>query len=141
MAVAPVVNLTGERQEPKVKQKRERIQLLEERPKPNWFVRGRDQWGKTVWYVRLEITGLLPRLYGPFPSQHKGLLFLDQVVNQMTDLVAELSDHANRYIVNRPFFQRMCCRPIIEVPELAHRRQFKSAPAGQKGHSNRSGSR
>ena len=102
----------------KAKKERERIQLIEVRPSPEWFVRRKDQWGKPAWYLRLSITGLLPRLYGPFSSQRKCLLFLDWAIDELTDVAAELQDHAGKYMLKRPFQHRGWCLPIIETPEL-----------------------
>ena len=39
---------------------REPIQLLETTPKDNWFVKLKDEQGRWMWYLRLEITGWLP---------------------------------------------------------------------------------
>ncbi len=119
MPTNTIVNMKGERVTPPTRQPRERIELIEERPRPDWFLRGTDQWGKPAWYLRLGITGLLPRLYGPFSSRRKCLLFLDRAIDELTNVTAELSDRADKYILKRPFAQRMWCRPIIETPELA----------------------
>lgn len=131
MPTNAIVNLKGEPVTPQARQPRERIELLEERPRADWFVRGTDQWGKPAWYLRLGITGLLPRLYGPFSSRRKCLLFLDRAIDELTNVTAELSDRADTYILKRPFAQRMWCRPIIETPELAS--SFKSHEANQLG--------
>jgi hypothetical protein len=121
MAHTPVVDLNGKPYEPKPKQTREQVKQIEERPRPDWLVSGQDQWGKIVWYVRLEITGLLPRLFGPFPSRRKSLLFLDDAVGHLSDHTSDLQGYADKYIVERPFFQRGWCRPTIETPELSNK--------------------
>ncbi|MEQ1844646.1 MAG: hypothetical protein ABL983_03595, partial [Nitrospira sp.] len=57
--------------------KREQILFLERRPSENWFVAKKTPRGKAKWYLRFTITGLDPRLFGPFPSKRKAVLFLD----------------------------------------------------------------
>lgn len=91
------------------KPKRERIELIEVRPRPEWFVRsGRE------WFLRLEITGLLPRRWGPFASRRDCLLFLDWALDTLTDTTADLQAHANRYIAPRRFGYKQSAIPIVE---------------------------
>ena len=47
------------------KKKRERLVNIETPPQREWFVRTREQ-GRTVWYLRLRLTGMFPRRFGPF---------------------------------------------------------------------------
>lgn len=89
------------------KKRRERIEIIETPPTPEWFVKTREH-GRTVWYLRFVITGMLPRRYGPFPSRHKTLLALDSMLDGM-DCNAELNDRANNYVLNRRFHKRWEC--------------------------------
>lgn len=95
----------------KEKKKRERLVNIETPPKPEWFVRTREQ-GRTVWYLRLRMTGMFPRRYGPFANRHRALLALNEMINQTTDVTAECQDAAERYGLNRQF--RSNYQPIVE---------------------------
>ncbi len=91
--------------------KRERLVCIETPPKPEWFVRTREQ-SQTVWYLRLRLTGMFPRRFGPFRNRHRALLALDDMIHAMTDVTAECQDAAQKYGLNRQF--RMNCQPVIE---------------------------
>ncbi len=54
-----------------------RIVMLEEHPRPEWFVKVKTPAGETQWFTRISVTGLCVRRYGPFPSKRACLLFLD----------------------------------------------------------------
>jgi hypothetical protein len=99
---------------PKKKQ-RERLVIIETPPKPDWFVSTRER-GRTVWYLRLTITGAHPRRFGPFANRHRALLALDLMLNSLTDLNCELADAAKKYGMTRRFQQTW--GPVIE-DELA----------------------
>lgn len=93
------------------KKKRERIDWIETLPKPEWFVSTREQ-GRTVWYLRLTVTGMLPRRFGPFQSRQRALLALDGMIDALTDTNAELCDAAEKYGLKRRFQQ--IWGPVIE---------------------------
>jgi hypothetical protein len=61
------------------KKKRERLVNIETPSKPEWFVRTREQ-GRTVWYLRLRLTGMFPRRFGPFRDRHQALLALNDMI-------------------------------------------------------------
>lgn len=91
--------------------KRERLVNIETPPKPEWFVRTREQ-GRTVWYLRLRLTGMFPRRYGPFRNRHRALLALDGMLDAMLDVTAECQNAAEKYGLERRF--RMNYGPVIE---------------------------
>jgi len=97
------------------RKKRERIQLMEVKPCEEWFLRSRDQFGRPVWFVRVEMTGLRPRRFGPFATKHKGLLFLDHLLNDLTDALCSASNALDRYqIPARRFEYRGGHYPVVE---------------------------
>lgn len=99
---------------PSAKAESERIDLLEMLPKKEWFIRTTFR-GKVMWYVRLTITGLRPRIYGPFPTQRAGLLFLDGAIDKLADFWTDVDDVEKQYSC-RGEFQRVSWGPIIEHP-------------------------
>lgn len=89
------------RQSSDQKKERERIQLIETRPHEEWFVQAKDEWGKAVWFLRFQATGLRTRRYGPFSTKHRALLFLDRLLNSVGDGLMEAADKLDRYQVTR----------------------------------------
>lgn len=100
------------------KQPRKRVELLEMRPKDEWFVCSQTERGRRVWHIRLMITGMFPRLYGPFISKRKAVLFLDRVINRILDFSQEFDDYAQELGSNREF-ERLNWGPLIEHPLMA----------------------
>ena len=102
--------------ESKPKLKRERIVLIETKPKDNWFVRSTTTSGRVVWYLRFEVTGQHPQLFGPFRSKHQCLLFLDDALNAICDYSGEVIDACLKRML------RETCQhispPIVEYPLL-----------------------
>lgn len=97
------------------RKKREKIEIMEVRPREEWFTRSRDQFGRTVWFLRVEMTGLRPRRFGPFPTKHRGLLFLDHLLNQLGDGFSEATGDIDRYQVReRCFGMRAGHYPVVE---------------------------
>lgn len=110
---------------------KERIVMLEEHPRPEWFVKIKTSTGETQWFVRISITGLCVRRYGPFPSKRACCLFLDAAVNALIDGVMELSDVQDKYrLPNRPFRNRGGQYPIIERELIL---QSSALPAQETG--------
>ncbi|MEQ1562134.1 MAG: hypothetical protein ABL983_14645 [Nitrospira sp.] len=107
--------------------KRERIEMLERRPAEDWFFTKKQPRGKTKWYLRFTVTGLLPRLFGPFPSKRTALLFLDAAHGQMGDFWTEIDNVRDRY-ANEGEFERVNWGPLIEHPFLE-----KPRSAARKG--------
>lgn len=97
------------------RKKRERIQIVEMPPSEEWFQRSRDQWGREVWFIRVQITGLRTRRFGPFPTKHKGLLFLDHLLDEVADALSSASGDLGRYqFPKRCFGFRAGHYPIVE---------------------------
>ncbi|MBI5673476.1 MAG: hypothetical protein HZC50_09605 [Nitrospirae bacterium] len=97
------------------RKKRERIQIMEMPPREEWFQKGRDSFGREVWFVRVEMTGLRTRRYGPFPTKHKGLLFLDHMLNEVADAFSNAEFDLGRYQVpKRCFGLRAGHYPVVE---------------------------
>ncbi len=101
----------------KPKPQRERIQLIETRPKPEWFVKSKDEQGCTIWYLRMQVTGQLPRRYGPFETKHVALLFLDKALDELGDAQCLIESQAQDRM-RRPTF-RYRWLPVIIEDELA----------------------
>ena len=114
----PLAVVTAETTAPK--RTRERIVLIEREPSPDWFVQAKTKSGRRVWYLRLTITGLNPRLFGPFGSKHQCLLFLDDAIDVIHDFDDELKDACTKRMI------RETCRhiwpPIVEYPVLTQQR-------------------
>ncbi len=108
-AVTLVKEEAGERSDQREtrKHKRRKIQLIETPPQPGWTVCVKDERGKWVWYTRLEVTGLLPRRYGPFKSKGQALLFLDDVLDDLTDVLCEGANKAQDGLSKRRYSNRM----------------------------------
>lgn len=122
MATKTVLALTDkEKSSISTKKESERIVMLEERPSPDWFVKVKTADGKAHWFVRVSVTGLCVRRYGPFPSKRACLLFLDSAVNAMIDGIMGLSDVQDRYrIPDGAFRNRGGHYPIIERELILH---------------------
>jgi hypothetical protein len=95
----------------KPKRERDRIVRIETPPNSDWFVRTREQ-GRTVWYLRLRVTGMFPRRFGPFQNRQRALLALDGMIDAMTDMNCEVCDAAAKYRMQRRFQQTW--GPVIE---------------------------
>lgn len=95
--------------------KKERIGMLERRPEEDWFVAKKTPRGGTKWYLRFTITGIYPRLYGPFPSKRKVILFLDGLHNTICEFWTEVDNVRDRY-ANEGEFENVNWGPIIEHP-------------------------
>lgn len=106
--------VTADTPTPAPKKKREKIVLIETQPEVDWFVSARTKRGRKVWYLRFKITGLNPRLYGPFKSKHQGLLFLDDALGSIQEVENEMRDDADKRMINEPLAKVWL--PIIEYP-------------------------
>lgn len=71
------------------KKKQEPIHYIEVPPIGHWFQQAFDHQGKPIWFLRLQVTGLRNRRYGPFASQRKALVFLDWLLDQFGDVLLE----------------------------------------------------
>lgn len=104
--------------EPKPNPKRERINMLERRPSEDWFVAKRTARGRTKWFCRFSITGIYPRLYGPFASKRKALIFLDEAIGEIGDFWSQLDEVRRKYAIEGEF-ENVNWGPIIEHPLAA----------------------
>lgn len=100
--MAKVLALTTARTTKPIKKRRERISMIETPPKPEWLVRAR-RGGRTVWYLRFVMTGILPRRLGPFKSRHFALLALDAMIDSMIDQILNLNAPCDKYRLDRQF--------------------------------------
>ena len=107
--------------------KRERIQTIETRPEPGWFIRAKDVDGRSIWFLRFQMTGFRPRRYGQFASKKKAILFLDNLLGEMMDGLTEAEGYIEDYqIKERPFAHRSGHYPVVEDELIA-------APIAKKG--------
>jgi hypothetical protein len=90
---------------PPAKKTREKIRCLETPPCADWFVRSRER-GRTVWYLRLKVTGMVPRRFGPFATRHKALLALDAILDVIADVMSDTNDKADEYLLRRAYDSR-----------------------------------
>ena len=114
---------------PTPKKKREKICLIETQPEADWFVPAKTKRGRQVWYLRFQMTGWNPRLFGPFKSKHHGLLFLDEAIECLQEHDQELADAANKRIVKEPCSNAWL--PIVEHPIVARAKAASAKGAGR----------
>lgn len=88
---------------PRSKPKRERVSCIEMRPEEQWFLRSKTNRGREVWFLRLSFTGLYPRLYGPFLSKRKAVLFLDEAIGALCDCWQVFDDASDKYKIEGEF--------------------------------------
>lgn len=108
--------VTTSRPKPRTRRRElEKIEIMETRPQDRWFQQARDPWGRIVWFLRLEVTGLRTRRYGPFATKRKGLLFLDFLLDNVSDGICEADNGLPAYQVpRRPFGLRRGHYPVVE---------------------------
>lgn len=99
---------------PAPKKTREKIVLIETQPETDWFVPTKTKRGRRVWYLRLKVTGWCPRLYGPFPSKRGGLIFLDKVLAEILQPLADVEGEAEELSVQEEFAHHW--PPLVEHP-------------------------
>lgn len=98
--------------------KRERITMLERRPDEEWFVAKKTRNGRPKWYLRFMMTGIFPRLFGPFPTKRKAVIFLDRLHGTICEFWTEIDDVRDQY-ANEGEFENVNWGPIIEHPLAA----------------------
>jgi hypothetical protein len=101
------------------KRKREQIVLIETPPTPDWFVRITLETGRRVWFLRFQLTGMRPRLFGPFTTRHAALLFLDSAIDKLCDGLGEMNDVCSDRMLNVKY--QKIWPPIVEHPVLSTR--------------------
>lgn len=114
---------------PTPKKKREKICLIETQPESDWFVSAKTKRGRQVWYLRFQMTGWNPRLFGPFKSKRHGLLFLDDALNGIQEHEQEMVDAANKRIVKEPCSKAWL--PIVEHPIVIRAKSASSKGVGR----------
>lgn len=107
----------------RAKPKRQKLDRLEEEPTDDWFVHSKTRRGRPVVYLRFQITGMSPRLYGPFASKRQALLFLEETIVRLYSELAEADSECADQIVAGEF--RHAWMPIVEAPILRQLSQRK----------------
>lgn len=100
------------------KPKRERVSSVEMKPEDTWFFRSKTNRGRAVWFLRLSFTGLYPRLYGPFLTKRKAVLFLDEAIGAVCDCWQAFDDAADKYKLEGEFQHLESWGPLVEHPML-----------------------
>ncbi|GJL56899.1 MAG: hypothetical protein NPIRA02_40310 [Nitrospirales bacterium] len=86
---------------------KDEIQALEVKPDDSWFIEANDYQGNTVVYLRVQVTGLLPRRAGPFSDRETAVLALASLLSDVImDIDCEWSNDLNAYVEDRPFQHR-----------------------------------
>ncbi|MFY4730243.1 hypothetical protein [Nitrospira sp. BLG_2] len=62
----------------------------------DWLFHGRDEVGREGWFVRIEITGMYPRRYGPFATQEKACALLEDFLHDLVEPFANLDNELDR---------------------------------------------
>lgn len=93
--------------------KHARLEFLERPPAADWFIPVKTTGGATKWFLRFAVTGMFPRLFGPFPSKRQALNFLDEALIAMGDFWTSVDDIRNKY-ANEGEFEHIAWGPIIE---------------------------
>jgi hypothetical protein len=104
----------------KQKPKRERVSCVEMRPEETWFLRSKTDLGREVWFLRLSVTGLYPRLYGPFRSKRRAVLFLDEAIGALCDCWQAFEEASDKYKLEGEFQHKESWGPLVEHPILVH---------------------
>ncbi|MGE0470735.1 MAG: hypothetical protein AB7L09_15505 [Nitrospira sp.] len=103
---------------------RKRTHYIEQRPLDRWFSREADQWGHKAWFLHVEITGLLGRKFGPFASRRTALLFLDLLLNKISDALLHADNCLDDFqIPQREFASHTGLYPMVERTISAKRGQ------------------
>lgn len=95
----------------------ERITQLEMPPQEDWLVLDEQPRGRRVWYCRFTVTGLFPRLYGPFVSKRKAVRFLDAAISTLSESLTEIDAVRDAHSCEGEF-QKLRWGPLIEHPLL-----------------------
>jgi hypothetical protein len=112
-----------ERGKTKLKRKKETISLIEAEPQDSWFVWSKSRSGREVVYLRFQITGQHPRLYGPFTSKRQALEFLDKTIERLLDAMSMADSDCSDLMLDEEF--RRIWPPIVEYPILEQLSQAK----------------
>ncbi len=89
------------------------IRSLERHPSEDWFLAASTPRGRRIWYCRFTVTGLFPRLYGPFSSKRKAVRFLDAAIMTLSECWAEIDSARDEHSCDGEF-QKLHWGPLIE---------------------------
>ena len=95
------------------KKQRRQIQLIEVAPKPEWTVSAVTEQGRKLWWLRVSVTGLRTRRFGPFKSRQVALLVLDDILSLVDEALVEATANFDSDLVTGRFAKRYAL-PIIE---------------------------
>lgn len=56
---------------------------FERKPEGPWLLRSVNSFGQEEWFVRVEVTGLHPRRFGPMATKEEAFTFYVHVVNEL----------------------------------------------------------
>jgi hypothetical protein len=62
----------------------------------DWLFHGKDEVGREGWFVRIEITGMYPRRYGPFATQEEACAFLEDFLHDLVEPFSNLDNELDR---------------------------------------------
>lgn len=122
MGKAAVLDMTRKKvSEDKPKATKQPLQCLEERPRPEWFVKVKTSRGQVLWFLRFAITGREVRRYGPFVTKRQCLRFLNEAIGEMYDAFSEIERVQEEYQIPRRAFEgELYCYPISEQAITLH---------------------
>jgi len=67
---------------------------LDQRPDHPWLIRSVNSFGQEKWFIRVEVTGLYPRRFGPMDTKEEAFAFYARVVVELIgQLDADLPDN------------------------------------------------
>lgn len=90
-----------------------RLWFLERPPSEDWFISIKTPRGATKWFLRFAVTGMFPRLFGPFSSKRQAMIFLDDALIAIGDFWTSVDDIRNKY-ADEGEFEHISWGPIIE---------------------------
>ena len=61
----------------------DKLYFIERVRRPDWTVSTINERGRTVWFLRFQITGLKPRRFGPFQTEQETLRCLNKLLDEM----------------------------------------------------------
>ena len=56
---------------------------LDRRPDHPWLIRSVNSFGQEEWFLRVEVTGLHPRRFGPMATKEEAFEFFSHVVDEL----------------------------------------------------------
>lgn len=62
----------------------------------DWLFHGKDEVGREGWFVRIEVTGMYPRRYGPFAAQEDACEFLEDFLHVLVEPFDDLERDLDR---------------------------------------------